>query len=183
MTENRPGPGRTGCVEPFKRADGTTYYRARIRLADDSRVRVDVPPQYATPAGGMSGRERAELYAAALQEREDETGELLEKRAKVAPGAGTVSPWFGEYYKAAERGAVGRKNRGKPQSSIDARRSRFETWIEPAVGALPMASVTAADLRRIVQQLDEAVLRRRLVAIYSDSSILWRNLRLLRVTA
>jgi len=24
-------PPRTGSVEPFKRADGTTYYRARVR--------------------------------------------------------------------------------------------------------------------------------------------------------
>jgi len=73
-------PPRTGNVEPFKRADGRTYYRARIRLADKTRVRVDVPEKYSVPAGGKTAEERAELYAAAAQEREDETGQLLAKK-------------------------------------------------------------------------------------------------------
>ncbi len=78
-------PPRTGTIEPLKRADGTRYFRARIRLADGSRVRVDVPEKYSTPAGGKSAEERAELYALALQEREDEGGEqgplLVARRA------------------------------------------------------------------------------------------------------
>jgi hypothetical protein len=46
-------------------------------------MRVDVPDKYAVPAGGLTARERAELYAAAIQEREDENGPLLaEKRAR-----------------------------------------------------------------------------------------------------
>lgn len=69
----------------------------------------------------------------------------------------TVSDWFDRYYKAAELGSVGRKNRGKPQSSAGDRRARFTTWIEPVIGTLPMASVTSADLRRVVQKLDEQV--------------------------
>lgn len=83
---------------------------------------------------------------------------LAEKPTKAL--SGTVSDWFDGYYKAAARGAVGRKNRGKPQSSVAARRSRFERWIEPAIGAMPMHAVTAAELRRLVQTLDKAVLLR-----------------------
>ena len=53
-------PPRTGSLECLRRADGTRYFRARIRLADDSRERIDVPEQYSRPAGGVSGRDRAE---------------------------------------------------------------------------------------------------------------------------
>src|SRR5258706_6153740 len=84
---------RTGTVPPFKRTDGRVYFRARarIRLADGARERIDVPEKYATPAGGKTARERAELYAAAMQEREDEGGEhgplLVAKRAREADAA------------------------------------------------------------------------------------------------
>jgi STAS-like domain of unknown function (DUF4325) len=54
---------RTGSVEPFKRADGSTYYRARIRHVDGFRERVDVPEKHCTPAGGLTARERAEQWA------------------------------------------------------------------------------------------------------------------------
>ncbi len=69
----------------------------------------------------------------------------------------TVSEWFGKYYAAAEKGTVGRKNRGKPQASAKDRSARFAKWIEPIVGTKPIATVTAADLRRVVQALDEQV--------------------------
>ena len=170
-----PGPKRTGSVEPCTR-NGKPAFRARIRLADGSRVRVDVPEKYATPAGGKTARERAELYAAAVQEREDETGELLKERnaGKLgrqrrpdAAGGELVSEWYARYYKAAASGAVGRKNRGKPQSSVDDRRARFRSWIEPVIGPLTMTEVTAGDLRRVVQKLDEAIRER--AAFYGRS--------------
>lgn len=164
----RRGPPRSGCVEPLRRADGTIYFRARIRVADGTRVRVDVPERYSVAAGGKTARERAELYAEALQEREDETGELLaqrnagqlgKQRPPSATGA-TVREWYMRYYEAAERGTVGRKNRGRPQSSAGDRRARFRTWIDPVIGSLAMTAVTSADLRRVVQRLDAAVRER-----------------------
>jgi hypothetical protein len=69
----------------------------------------------------------------------------------------TVSEWFKRYYEAAEKGHVGRKNRGRPQAAIEGRRSRFTTWIEPVLGTLPMATVKAEDLRKLVKRLDEEV--------------------------
>jgi hypothetical protein len=72
------GRPRTGCVEKYRRADGQTYYRVKVRLADGTRVRVDVPEKY-----GYS-EERARLYGHALQEREDETGELLAEKRRRA---------------------------------------------------------------------------------------------------
>jgi hypothetical protein len=73
---------RTGSIEAFHRADGKVYYRARIRLADGTRARVDVPRKCATD------EKTRDLYALALQEREDETGELLaKKRARITQRA------------------------------------------------------------------------------------------------
>lgn len=69
----------------------------------------------------------------------------------------TVSEWFALYYKAAERGAVGRKNRGRPQASVDDRRARFRSWVEPEIGTYPIKAVTSADLRRVVKRLDEQI--------------------------
>ncbi len=68
-------PPRTGSVEPYQGANGRTAFRARIRLADGSRERVNVPEKHSTPAAGLTARERAELYARGVQEREDEGGE------------------------------------------------------------------------------------------------------------
>jgi hypothetical protein len=73
-------PPRTGSVEPFKRADGSAYYRARIRHLDGFRERVDVPAKHSTPAGGLTGRQRAKQWATAMQEDEDETHERYERR-------------------------------------------------------------------------------------------------------
>lgn len=73
---------RTGSVEPFRRADGTIYSRARIRLGDGTCARVDVSEKYTRPAGGRTGEERAEAYAEAIQEKEDRTGELLAAKRK-----------------------------------------------------------------------------------------------------
>lgn len=78
----------------------------------------------------------------------------------------TVSEWYADYYKAAAIGAVGRKNRGRPQSSVDDRRARFRSWIEPVIGTKAMGAVTSADLRRVVQKLDEAIRTR--AAFYAE---------------
>lgn len=75
--------------------------------------------------------------------------------------AETVSEWFKRYYYAAEKGNVGRKNRGRPQASIEDRRGRFEKWIAPHLGPMPMASVKPDDLRRLVAKLDEQIRIRR----------------------
>ncbi len=149
-------PPRTGYVEPFKRADGRTYYRARIRLADDSRARVDVPERYAAPAGGKSARERAELYAAALQEREDETGDLLAaKRARELEEAKKRNPlngetwdtWFKRYLPARE---CGENHRAKCAAVAS-------KWISPVIGAKPIASLTRDDVEDVRDKLDRAL--------------------------
>jgi integrase len=149
-------PPRSGYVEPFKRADGKTYYRARVRLADDSRARVDVPERYANPAGGKSARERAELYAAALQEREDETGDLLAaKRTREAADAKKRDPlngetwdaWFKRYLPARE---CGENHRAKCAAVAS-------KWISPVIGTKPVVSLTRDDVEDVRDKLDRAL--------------------------
>ena len=146
---------RTGSVEPLQRADGRTYYRARIRLGDGTRARVDVPSKYSTPAGGRTGAERAALYAQALQEREDETGVLLAQARKKQEAAKddasqgeTVQLW-------SERWLASRVARGLASVLDD--RSRLEHHVLPALGALPIAAVTRPEIERLVEDLDRKI--------------------------
>jgi integrase len=150
-----PGRPRTGSVEPFKRADGATYYRARVHLADGSRVRVDVPAKYCVAAGGKSGRERAELYAQAAQEREEETGEILAaKLAREAKKQGgrsdegeTADDWFDRYLPTLECSEGHRR--------IAA--NYWQNWISPVIGSKGMAELTRDDVEDVRDRLDRAI--------------------------
>ncbi len=165
-------PPRTGSVEPFKRADGSTYYRARIRLADDSRVRVDVPEKYSTPAGGKTGRERAELYAEALQERENETGEhltkkragLLGRRPRIQP-TGAMGDWLDAWIGSREANG---------QTSTRENRSHYDTHIAPAIGGTHVRDWTTADMRTLSRYLDKQI---------QDGHIAWKTARNVWTTA
>jgi hypothetical protein len=147
-------PPRTGCVEPFKRADGTTYYRARIRLADGSRERVDVPEKHCTPAGKLTGRERAELWAEALQEDEDETHDLLKKkqaREAKKPRKGsaegeTADEWFDRYLPTKECGENHRRI-----SALS-----WAKWVSPVIGDKVMRTLTRNDVEDVRDKLDVA---------------------------
>jgi hypothetical protein len=125
-------PPRTGSVEKYKRSDSATYYRARIRLADDSRVRVDVPTKYRTPAGGKTAEERARLYAQAVQEREEETGELLAKKRAGLLGRRPRVPTTSEMSTWLDTWIASRSSRG--QTSTRDNRSHYETHVAPAIG-------------------------------------------------
>jgi integrase len=122
------------------------YFRARIRLADGSRERVDVPAKAATPAGGKTARERAELYAEWRQERENADGELLaKKRARIANrGAETFDQWFARYLKTKECGASYRRITGNVVGK----------WVSPVIGTKPVRRLTRDDVR---DRLDRAI--------------------------
>ena len=91
-----------------------------------------------------------------------ETGRRTSKEYRIAGTVPTettltVSEWFRKYHDAAAIGSVGRKNKGRPQASVEDRRARFRVWIEPIIGLTPMACVKPSDIRRIVQKLDEQI--------------------------
>ena len=135
-------------------------WEARVSVGGKRvHVAVDVPQCVVTPNAPPKGCSCASCGQARRVAKI--VSDDYRARGMVPEGTPhTVSEWFADYYKAAARGAVGRKNRGKPQTSVDARRSRFDTWIEPIIGITPMVNVTAAHLRSLVQKLDEQVLAR-----------------------
>lgn len=139
---------RTGYVEPGKRADGTPYYRARVWLRDDSRERVDIPEKHAYSA------ERRALYAAAMQEREDETGELYAKKlARIAARSKPVDPTAGETCtKYRERLDEHRRELGIGSAKDDA--SAWRAWIGPTLGDRPIATVTREEIETFRDLLD-----------------------------
>jgi integrase len=144
---------RTGTVESFRRANGSVYYRARIWLGDESRIRVDVPVKYAHPAGGLSAEERAKLYAAAIQEREDKTGELLvQKRQRMAASKSSEAESCSAYRERlnAYRLELGRR-------TLRHERSAWRKWIQPRIGHLPIAKTTRDDVEGIRDALDEQI--------------------------
>ena len=143
-------PPRTGSVETCRRKDGSRYFRARIRLADGSRARVDVPKKYATD-------EAAELYAQAAQEREDERGDLLAaKKKRKAEAAKRRDPSRGETCtKYRERLDSHRKALGRRGGRDDA--STWKVWLADRIGHLPIAKVTRDDVEVVRDALDEAI--------------------------
>jgi integrase len=150
-------PPRTGSVEKLKRADCRTYYRVRIRLSDGTRGRVNVPEKYAVAAGGKSAEERAELYAQAVQEREDDTGELLaKKRADAVERTKRDDSRNGETVKLwTDRWLIARRARGLRAVATDGH--RLSAHVLPRLGAMPIAKVSRSDLEGFVEYLDGRV--------------------------
>ncbi|MGA7119696.1 MAG: site-specific integrase [Polyangiaceae bacterium] len=153
---------RTGYVEPHRRASGAVYFLACIRLADGSKERVRVPRSYSTPSGGRTARERADLYAEARQEREDETGELLakrnERRAEKArhceeEQGETCAQYFRRFLE--HRAAAGKVRRLRDL------RSAWDVWIASRIGRKPIASLTRDDVEDVRDALDCAVAARK----------------------
>jgi integrase len=157
---------RTGSLEKRRRKNGTTYYRARIRLADGSRVRVDVPKKYAT-------EDDAEVYALAVQEREDERGELLEKkRAREAERAKQRDPSNGETVALwSERWLAARRARGLRSVATD--EFRMSAHVLPRLGSSPVAKVTRADLEAFVEHLDARVRATEKPIAWKTASHVW----------
>lgn len=142
---------RTGNVEPFTRADGTIYYRARIRLADGSRVRVNIPEKH---AGDEASRSR---YALARQQLEDEKGGELKRRgalakreaAALAPKPSeTLTRWVFDRYIPAF------KANGHDEKQV---RKDFAPWVLPVIGSKPIASLKREHALAVRAKLVDAV--------------------------
>jgi integrase len=147
---------RVGTLEPYKDAAGKTQYRGRIRLADGTRHRFDVPPQF-----GYS-EERARECVASIQEAEDRDGKILAKirASKIArspkvvgaPAVGsateTCDAWY-ERFMAFRRAEVG---------SVDDDKWRWTKWVSPHLGPKPIRDVSQDDIENVRDALNVAVL-------------------------
>ncbi len=145
-TKHKGGPVRTGTLDTYRGADGKTHYRGRIRLADGTRFRLDVPD-------GMSEAKSRE-FVAAIQEREDKHGALLAKKlakaVALAPkSAGeTCDEWYARYH--AYQRELGR-------SAAPDALSSWKGWISPRIGAKPIATITKDDIEDVRDVLDASI--------------------------
>lgn len=150
---------RTGSVETFTAADGSPYHKARIRLADGSRVRVDIPAKAAVD------EESRATYARDRQLIEDgkhpdpkfakHAGAILKKKRrdaealKPAPRGGMTLDDYRD--KLAElRVAEGIASVAREQRTWNAR-------VSPKLGRRTIASLTRDDVENFRDYLDGEV--------------------------
>jgi integrase len=135
---------RTGTVEPFTRADGTLYYRGKVRLADGSRERVDIDPPHCFDL------DASRVLVRETQVHEDIHGRLLARKLGTPPPAASemVREWH-------TRWVASRVAKGTTSTRDD--KSRYETHVHPLIGDKPMAHVTRSDIEGIVEALDAKV--------------------------
>jgi hypothetical protein len=131
-------------------------------------VRVDVPDQYATPAGGLSAEERAELYAQAAQEKEDETGEHLAKKRAGLLGRRPRQPPTTEMGTWLDAWVGSRTARGQTSTRDN------QAHIAPAIGGKHVRDWTVDDLRGLSRYLDGQI---------QAASIAWKTARNVWATA
>lgn len=144
-------PRASGSLESRRRADGRVSYHVRVRLADGTRERVVVPEKYA------GNEERRRLFALAVQEREDETGGLLAKKAERAADRladrGTLAQYRSRLNE--HRQEIGR-GPGDP--------SAWSAWINGHLGGLPVAEITREQIESFRDVLDAEIARHKRTA-------------------
>jgi integrase len=142
---------RNGILERVKRADGTSYYRARVVLFDKTlSPRIPIPPEE------QRSKIAAKRYTMKLQEAEDEGRAIYNAKvataAKQPPAAGsggeTCDQWY-QRFKAYRRREV---------SGVDDDAWRWEKWIAPHIGKTPIRDVTADDVENVRDALTAAVI-------------------------
>jgi integrase len=151
-TRGRP---RTGSVTPHD-----DHFDVRITLADGTRGNSRCLPR------GTS-RTRAYEIARAMTEREIEDAQRDQREAAQAAAAAAAEPpkpqgetwaaWAEQWFAARDK---------KDLVCVKDDRSHFRKWIPEELKSRPMATITAADLERLVEFLDQAVL---------DDEITWKT--------
>lgn len=139
---------RSGGVARFLDKDGKVYLRGRIRLADGSRERIDLPEELTHEKAAAAAR----AWVAAVQKGEDRDGKFLlakltrkaEKNGLPPPHGETVAAYFS------------RRCASRHIKSLKDERGRMNKWVLPQIGNLAIATVTPRDLQILVAKLDDA---------------------------
>ena len=142
-----PAPRTTGSIEWVGDPENpkpTDHWRCRITV-DGKRPWMKLPPtirhtqraKAIRAAHGLAARARAGLVP-----------DLVPKPRPVAPVGETLAAWAVRWFEARERRGL---------KSVRADRARWATWVEPRLGALPVAAITRADVEAWVEWVDEQV--------------------------
>jgi integrase len=128
------------------KANGTGAWIFQYRKAGTSR-RMTFG---AYPGDEAMTPEEARAEAEALRGQARKGDPAREQAAKAAKGK-TVAALCDEYLAAAEKGLVfGKRKQAKAESTLATDKGRIERHIKPLLGSLPVAAVTALDVRRFL---------------------------------
>ncbi len=141
MNEKRP---RTGTIEPFRRVDGTLYYRGKIRLGNGSRERIDIDPPFCFDEA------KARTFVAETQQQEDRFGRILARKLGLPePAQETLTGWV-------DRWIEDRRARGIAGANHD--KGRLTNHVLPIIGKTGISAVKREDVERVVESLDNKIL-------------------------
>jgi integrase len=140
VVPKRPRRKRTGTTQRFEAPDGSSFFRARIRLGDGSRPWYDVPKGYSEA--------RAKEYAARLQELEDANGELLAAKVGTPAANESASGWFDRWHSWRE---------GIGLRTVSTDRARVRDYVLPLLSSGSMAKVTRDELEDVRDALDAKI--------------------------
>lgn len=153
---------RTGTLEPATDSVGRGYWRAKVRLRDGSRVRVDVP------AGKRYSETAARDFIAWAQEQEDLHGALYAaKQAGNAARASGLSSSNDDADRWFDAWLAARKEKGLTTTPDNA--AHYRLHIRPALAAKHVRDWTSADLRGLVATLDVKIASGEVSAKYADN--------------
>jgi integrase len=143
---------RTGTFETCRDANGRTYYRGKVRLQDGSRVPIDIPERF------IHSKPLAKEYVTAEQELEDEGHALhLAKLAATSKAEETIAGAAGETCAAWYQRFMTYRRKTLSATSVSDSFYRWKKWVEPHIGATPIALVTADNAEAIRDALKDAI--------------------------
>ena len=96
--------------------------------------------------------EQAEAVRIDARRGSDPVGEMRAKRHRARTGE-TLDDLAGAYFKAAEKGVHGGRNRPKRPSTIKVERYRFSTQISRELGERKFADITRSDIKQFMRTL------------------------------
>lgn len=152
MSKKVPHGRRSGTLEERMYADGRVAYFGRLRLADGSKSgRLAVPDgmSKADAATWIAGQQAAEdadrlVYRAKCEAARDASASRLER----CEGE-TADAWYARFLASSARAAYEDENASAAL--------RWEKWISPHLGHLPIANIGRDDVELVRDGLDSAV--------------------------
>ena len=154
------GKARTGTLEPCRDASGRRYFRGKVRLADGTKARVEIPEPK------RYDERAARNFIAWAQEVED-TEHLIYKAklAKVAAAEPVVSAAEGDTW--VKTWLADRRARGL--TSVKDNEAHYRLHIRPVTMGKHVRDWSAEDMRAIVASLDGKIARDEISAKFASN--------------
>ena len=129
---------------------GTKTFQFRYISPNETRRRM-VLGEY--PALRLAAAiDQAESLRIEVRRGSDPVGEEKLMRLRARSGE-TVSDLASDYFRAAEKGLHGGRNRPKRPSTLRSERTRFEKQIKPHIGSRRFSEITRSDVKQFMRTL------------------------------